>query len=95
MKLIDLSPTRQGGSPVHAEHEIAQAFEAACEYVESLGSATFSQPDVFRACRCMPAVRQVFRSFLALGLIERISEPGSKPVFYRVAPDALPQAARA
>lgn len=93
--LVDLTPTHRGGFPVRPDHEISVSFEDACEYVESLGAQPFTKTEVFRACWSAPATRQLIRFFLALDFIERISEPGARPVYYRVTPHAMPKAGAA
>lgn len=90
-RLVDLTPTRPGGSAVRPEHEISRAFETACEYVESIGDRPFTRPELFMACHSAPAANQLLRFFTALAFIERVSDQGARPVFYRVLPHALPK----
>jgi hypothetical protein len=90
--LIDLSPTRQGGSKPRINSELVYAFEEACEYLDQIGSRAFTLPELSRASG-YGAAGQLIRFYLALGFIERISEAGARPVFYRVADHALPVAA--
>lgn len=75
MTLVDLFPT--------ARRIFAEEMEAACEYIEATAGQPFSEPSLARSAGWYGA-RQAIRSMLALGLIERISPPRARPVFYVV-----------
>jgi hypothetical protein len=90
--LIDLSPTLRGGAVARTSSHLVAAFEAACEYLDGIGSKPFSEPELFRACWSSGAARQLIKMYLALGFIERISNSrGRRPVLYRILPHALPK----
>lgn len=89
--LIDLSPISRGGGRPLVNSQIVHAFELACEYVEWCGHRPFTLPELSISCRDWNAARQLVRAYLALGFVERISEPKARPVFYRVAEHALPR----
>lgn len=61
----------------------ADALEAACEQIESTAGRPFSEPSLSKATSYYGA-KHAIRSMLALGLIERISPPRARPVFYIV-----------
>lgn len=88
--LIDLAPISRGGGQPLINSQIVHAFELACEHLDRIGSRPFTRPELARICRDWNAAQQLVRAYLALGFVERISEPKAKPVFYRVAEHALP-----
>lgn len=83
MSLIDLVPGVSYGGPS------PEAWEAACEIVDSSPTEPFSEPRLARDAG-WKAARYLIRAYLALGFIERISPPKSRPVYYRVTAHALP-----
>lgn len=89
--LIALAPTSRGGVEIKPNSALAWTFERACEYVDSIGAQPFSRPELSRASGDYVAAGWLIRFYLALGLIERLSERGAKPVYYRVVERALPK----
>lgn len=89
--LIELSPISRGGGRPLINSQIVYAFESACEYLERIGPRPFTRPELATVCRDWNAAQQLIRAYLALGFVERISEPKAKPVFYRIAEHALPR----
>jgi hypothetical protein len=62
-----------------------EPLELACEAIEATAGQPFSRPSLAKQLGHPTAARMAIRSLLAVDLIERISTPGARPVFYRVA----------
>jgi len=73
--LIDLFPT--------AQRRLAAELEEACEHIEATAGRPFSEPSLAKATNWYGA-RHAIASMLTLGLIERMSPPRSRPVYYVV-----------
>lgn len=73
--LIELCPS--------AQRRFAAEVEEACEHIEATAGRPFSEPGLSKATNYYGA-RQVIASMLAVGLIERISPPKARPVYYLV-----------
>lgn len=83
--LIDLFPraTRRAGR--------GERLERACEQIEATAGRLFSEPTIGRAIGSYGAAATVIQSLLALGLIDRISPPRARQVWYVVPRRHMPR----
>lgn len=82
MSLVDLFP--------HTDRREAEALERACEEIEATAGRPFSEPGLTKSIGSYYGARHAIRSMLAVGLIERMSPPKARPVYYIVPIRHLP-----